>query len=533
MTEMQDTKLAPTEEQVEIIKGVLRPESMMIQAFAGTGKTTTLSMAAKGVRQPALALAFNRSIVQDFQGKFPSNFTVKTINGLGHGAWARALPGVKIDLKDKKIGSLVSEVSRAFKADLDQDQWADCRAMVTGAMQVGLTPGDQGAPLTLDTEEVWKNLADDQLVGEEDFPLLRDVAKEVLSRSIELAKSGIICFDDQVYCPVVLGGKWPQFPVMFVDESQDLSMMNHKMLELAMRQDGKLVVVGDPRQAIYGFRGSHSESMEMISRLKPKWQNLPLATTFRCPKVVVARQQQHAPGYRAWEGNPEGVFDKLDYDEWEVSQGLSGWTGQTLIEMQQGLRHESKGVAILCRNNAPLFKIAFRLLRGGTGVKMLGRDIGKGLEKFSRKICQDDSMRQIECVRAIQDYKERECSLALANGKEEKVASITDKTECLLAVLSGAECRDAGQMRAMLERLFAREQGQITLGSIHRAKGLEWDVVAHLDPWRIPSKWAKEAAQAGDFRQMKQENNLRYVCETRTRHTLVEVKTDDFWSKKS
>ena len=43
-------------------------------------------------------------------------------------------------------------------------------------------------------------------------------------------------------------------------------------------------------------------------------------------------------------------------------------------------------VAVLCRNNAPLLSMAFKLLRRGIGVKMLGRDIGKGLVPLAKKL---------------------------------------------------------------------------------------------------------------------------------------------------
>jgi len=128
----------------------------------------------------------------------------------------------------------------------------------------------------------------------------------------------------------------------------------------------------------------------------------------------------------------------------------------------------------------------------------------------------------------IQDWCERECALAQANGKEHKVDGIQDQAECLQAVLSGAECRDAKDLRTQLEQLFAREQGVVTLSSIHKSKGLEWDLVLHLDPWRLPAKQAKKAAEMGDDRALKQEWNLKYVAETRTKKVLVEARMEDF-----
>ena len=61
----------------------------------------------------------------------------------------------------------------------------------------------------------------------------------------------------------------------------------------------------------------------------------------------------------------------------------------------------------------------------------------------------------------------------------------------------------------------------------HKSKGGEWDVVYHLDPFRIPSKWARTAADLGDDSQLEQERNLRYVIETRAKQELYLVNLED------
>ena len=158
---------------------------------------------------------------------------------------------------------------------------------------------------------------------------------------------------------------------------------------------------------------------------------------------------------------------------------------------------------------------------------MLGRDIGKGLITLSKKVLPDDNTDRLRCSAIVADWIETETSLARANKHEERIAGITDRGECLLAVIDSG-CRDAGELREMLKKLFDRETGQVQLSTIHRAKGLEADCILHLDPWRIPSKYAREAAKAGDPRQLEQEFNLLYVAETRTKHTLINANLEDF-----
>src|SRR6185312_12343562 len=119
--------------------------------------------------------------------------------------------------------------------------------------------------------------------------------------------------------------------------------------------------------------------------------------------------------------------------------------------------------------------------------------IGAGLVALSRKLFPNDDTALLEMAEAIREWEERETSLSVANGKEEKVDGIEDKAECLRAVLSYSSVATARDLRRELRDLFAREDG-VTLCTIHKAKGLEWDMVVLLDPWRLPSKWAKLAA---------------------------------------
>jgi superfamily I DNA/RNA helicase len=520
--ETEKVKLVPTEEQLAVIDAVAEPaSSVMVPSLAGCSKSTTLEMAAPRVKVPALALAFNKRIAVELGPRLPGNFSTKTINSFGFDALRRAFPQVgKWDLDGKKLGKLVSQVAKDRDVDLSSEQWDQLRQLVSAAMQAGLVPRNEGRGLVSDSLETWKDLADGLWIPREDFEFLYDLAREVLEKNNSEVKKGKISFDDQIYYSTCVAGAFPQFPVVFVDEAQDLSSLNHQMLARGLRPDGRLIVVGDPKQAIYSFRGAHAKSMQAMRGLRPSWLDRELTTTFRCPKAIVARQQEHAPGYRAWHTNPEGRVLRTP----TLSEGGEGWSWSTIQEM---LPAPSASLMVLCRNNGPLLSLAFKLLRSQVGVVMLGRDIGKNLISLSRKLLPKNDIPLDLCIGRIRNWIASESFLALANGAEEKVEGIEDRGECLVAVLESG-CRDAGELRQMLTKLFSRESGQVELSSIHKAKGLERDLILFLDPWRIPSKFAREAAKRGDPSQMEQEMNLRYVAETRTRHTLVLANLEDY-----
>lgn len=518
--------LVPTEEQQDIIASARTPDPVMIQAYAGTAKTTSIALAAPQIRVPALALAFNKKIADELRPRLPPNWNVKTLNGLGHLAWVRALPArIGIEVDDRKIGRIVRDVAKEGRAGLTKDQWEQVRGLVRVAMQSGVSPGDEGEPFVADTEEVWAELAAEAWIPQVDVPLLVDLARHVLVASIAEAKRGIICFDDQTYCPTILGGKWPRYPALAVDEAQDLSPLNHRMVRLASREDGKVIVVGDSKQAIYGWRGADAASMTTLRAGRAGWTDRKLTLTFRCPKVIVAKQQGHAPGFRAAASNRQGRVEIWQRGgrgaDDEVPQDLGGWSWAELRALGPGT------IAILCRNNAPLLALAFKLLRQRVGVVVAGRDIGKGLVGLARKVCPAEASAE-RCLGLIEEWEQRETAAAAIAGHDDRVESVLDRGECLRAVLAGAECRSGADLATALAMLFARDSGDVTLSTIHRAKGLEWDIVGHVDPWRVPSKRARQAARDGDERALEQEWNLRYVAETRTRDVLVQMNLDEF-----
>lgn len=526
MTQHNISGLKPTDEQIAVIEAISGQESVMVDALAGCAKSSTLQMAAPRVKGPALALAFNKKIAVDLTAKMPSNFVCKTFNAIGFAAAARAVQSTapKLTLEDRKLGKLITQLAKDRRMELDSETWDQIRQLVTGAMLAGITPNDRGRPMTPDTREEWEAIADEKWILPEQFEFIYELSRDVLAEGIRVfEQEGKFSFDDQVYYPACIAGQFPKYPKIFTDESQDLNGLNHRMLELMMGESTQLTSVGDPRQSIYAFRGALNDGMKKLRRIRHNWVDRGLLTTFRCPKLIVARQQFHAPGYTAWHTNTDGRIA-------DIAPGQPGFDlvdGWNWNHVRKLMPRPDCTMMVLCRNNAPLLGLAFKLIRAQVGVVMLGRDIGKGLIALSKKLLPEDSTEQSRCIGIVNDWAESETSLARANKHEERIAGIEDRAQCLIASLESG-CKDAGELRMLLTRLFSRETGQVQLSTIHRAKGLEADCVLHLDPWRIPSKFAQAAARGGDTRALQQEWNLKYVCETRTKHTLINADLQDF-----
>jgi superfamily I DNA/RNA helicase len=523
--------MQPTPEQQAIIAAASTTKSnLMVNSGAGCGKTTTLALIAQAIPEGGVAIVFQVDAKKALEKKLPKTWTAMTANGLGHRAWGKSIGG-GLEVNTKKLGGIISSLCKGVSSE----DWHAIRQLVCKAMVMGLVPKPYPhRSLVPDDEEGWALVAED--MWPEPSAKALSLAHDVLVEDIRLGFKGVISYDDQIYLSAMLGGVFPRFQNTIVDEAQDLSILNH--IQVSRVSAGRLFVVGDPNQSIYQWRGAHSSSMEQIRSLRKDWIDLPLRTTFRCPVRIVARQQESVPGFTAHPGNAVGrilnaAHRFLSRDEepfgsgweevdnrWKKIEG--SWCWEDIQELGQ------REVAILCRNNAPLISLAFRLLRRGVGCKMLGRDIGKSLIALVKKLLPESNIPAEMCAKVVQHWQTSQVKLARANDKGEKVAGIVDRSESILAILEGSGAANAGELTQAIEALFSRENGNVTLSTIHKAKGLEWPLVLHLDPWRIPSRHAQSALARGNLVPMAQEKNLRYVCETRAQQVLVLVNLEDF-----
>jgi DNA helicase II / ATP-dependent DNA helicase PcrA len=474
-----------TQEQLACISAVVSRDNLSVTAYAGCGKTSTLvDMIAAAGPIPILALAFNKKIAVEMQSKLPANTTCKTLNALGHGIWSKTIAS-RINLDTSKSFKLVKDAQERLKKgdkELFQENFSDILSVIRLAKSQGYCPPGQFGQRSLISQEAFFEGLDDEL-----DPALTSQVDDILLRSINQSYNGTIDFDDQIYMPTLFGGSFPNFPLICVDEAQDLSALNHAMLRKLARD--RLIIVGDPNQSIYGFRGAINSGMEKLA-IEYAMTPLKLSISFRCPETIVAHSHWHVPDFKS--NIPGGSINVCE-----------AWQGKNL---SQG------DVAIICRNNAPLFRAAMRLLREGRSVQLVGSDIGPALIKILEKLG-DPALRQAQVHQKIDEWKRD------AERKSRNKASLEDRAECLHVFADTAETLSGAL--AYAKHLFAQE-GKVKLMSGHKAKGLEFDTVYHLDAWRIPGKFVETPEE------LRQENNVKYVIETRAKKELVYINTEEY-----
>lgn len=169
--------------------------------------------------------------------------------------------------------------------------------------------------------------------------------------------------------------------------------------------------------------------------------------------------------------------------------------------------------AILCRNSAPLLGFAFALLRRNVACHVLGRDIAAGLERLLDKVAGDSP---VETQQRLAAYATAESRRLESRNKFQEASNVRDRCACL-ALFLGEPTLSAARWR--ITSLFKSGPG-ITLSTIHKAKGLEWETVFLLDRDALqPSRWARAPWE------QQQEQNLLYVAVTRAKLNLFYIKS--------
>lgn len=486
----------PTPEQQLIYDAVLgSKDNILVQALAGAAKTSTLVGIAERVKgTPILSVAFNKRIAQEMEQRLPSHCTAKTLNSIGHTAWGQFI-GKRLTVSPGKSGDIVKslDLSQGEQEAL-RECFSDVVQLAAKAKLYGYVPEgryDEALHL-ISFQELQEVLAEHEYDN-----LAWALLDQILVKSISLAYAGTIDYDDQLYMSTLFGAQLPRFPLTLVDEAQDLSPLNHQMIQQLVG-NRRIIAVGDHFQSIYGFRGAVSDGMAVL-RHRFQMKEFYLTISFRCPKAVIRLARSRAPAMRWAENAIEGSVRELI----SSSGKKLAWSPNLF----------PRNCAVICRNNAPIFSLGLKLLAAGRGVTIRGMDVSKRLLKILKEFG-DHAMPREELLGHLDRWRQ----VKIDEGKLSE-ETIIDRYDCL-RVFANAATNLGGAIKHA-EALFAAE-GPIELLSGHKSKGLEWNEVFHLDPWRIPSKYAKGREE------LEQEANLEYVITTRAKTNLTLLDLEDY-----
>lgn len=485
-----------TAEQDTIWDALLNDDChVIVNALAGTGKSFTCREALW--RLPAdsqlrvVYLAFSKAIVEEFRPKCPPWCEVSTLNAIGHKICCRAYKSTFA--KDKIIGIVDALWQPSSKAEVDFRN--DLTFAIKG--MVDLARGYLVEPSDVETlrELVIRHDID---IDAEFEDLFWKLVPQVIAQ--DKASTHVIDYADQLWLPVANNLPCPQYDLILIDEAQDLNACQHALVLKLLAPGGRVAVVGDVNQAIFGWRGSDTESIANLTAELAKRgtvKEFPLTISQRCPIVAVEDAQEEVPEYKAKPGAERGEIIET-----------------TIKDFVDKL---ASGDMVICRVNAPLCHIAYTCIKRGQRAVIRGRDIGQGLRALIRKLKPSD----LNGLLVSLDHWQAEETAKYAGSRfaEQHAQNVEDKADCIRALAE--EARDLIELNANIDKVFAdfdesgKPRDAVVLSSIHRAKGLE----AHRVVWAYP----EIECRANQEWQARQERNLRYVAKTRTKHTTVKA----------
>lgn len=488
--------------------------SIVLIAVAGSGKTTSLINNLDVMKGSVCLMAFNKKIAVELEERVSKlapmvrlNTTIGTVHSLGFRAWKAA--GNKSRVEGGKLNFLLKDFTQGMDSEhpLVKGRYL-VRSLVSYAKQSGfdLTSDAEYMPSS-DDNFAWADLIDHfnmetdlDSAGLEPQDAIK-AAKTIFKQSNQ--QLSLIDFDDMIYLPLLHNLKVPQYQNVVIDEAQDTNVTRRELAFRMLKPGGRIIAVGDPHQAIYGFTGADANALTNISK-RAKAKQMPLSVCWRCDQKIIEHARKVVSHIESWDKEGRGNVDSVPFDE-------------------NFLDRLKEGDTILCRLNKPNVSVAIGLLRRGRTARIEGRDLGTKLMSHARKAAPDMPPLD-ELLHALDSYRAHQVDLLVRAEKPTGAALLEDEIEALIVLID--RCLEQGKRKFadldfLQQELFqddAHKQKCILLSSVHKAKGLEWPRVYllgrsdYMPFFKAELEWEQE-----------QEQNLIYVAITRAKHELIEV----------
>lgn len=470
------------------------PNGILINAVAGSGKSTTIVEIARltPADKRVIFLAFNKDIVRDLSAKLKdrTNVEVRTLHSFGLTQLSRRF-GSTIKVDDDKVSKIILKLADNWGPFLDDNREPSEGERLSYCSRVARIVDIARFSLPQTPAEML------ELCERHDVPVYNgeiERAKEVIRQCNAYTDS--FDFVDMIYRPAIAKWDLKQYDVVIVDECQDLNRAQQAILRKIVAPGGRLVAVGDPSQAIYGFAGASVESFNELRTLFPGTVELPLSVSYRCDAEIVEHAQGVVPQIAARPSAGRGEVRQASKDEIQ------------------------DGDFVLCRNTRPLVALCLQFIAKGRRASIKGRDIGRSLMVMVRatKAKTTETMNKRLDADLQKLIAKTKAASPLRNPEEAPtVANMRDRIGAIRSMAEGFKCKTPEEICTAIAGIFTDETSEgIVFSTMHKAKGLEADRVFiidnHLLGQRATAPW-----------QRVQEENLRYVSITRARKQLLYV----------
>lgn len=468
----------PTQEQKEISNIFEQGKSIVVNAYAGAGKSSTIVMVdkVKPIDKSGLYLAFNKVIADEIGGKLSDTTDSRTIHSLAYREVGR-------DYQHKlsrprtgyvNVAGTASEIAKYYRI-----------------LPVGETSDTEVAMLVKNTVNNFESSVEDHLTEKHiNKAYLETILKRALKRNDknvdeESVKKSVMLYANKLWNDridkhsVVLATHdtylklyqliKPQIgvDVLYVDEVQDITP---PVVDIIKNQkDMQVVIVGDVFQSIYGWRGA-------INAMKhfPEFEQLNLSQSFRFGDAIAELANRVLAGRN---NTPLRGFDKV-----------SSVVGQV---------DKSKPYTCIYRTNSALIMDGLSLLSQGENVT---------LEVDTRGF-----VRLIESAVALyeKDYKKVKHEDIIGYKTWWELKDEAKDSSELKRLVMMVESGQAQSTIHILKNYTPSDDAHITLITAHKSKGKEWSQVVLAEDFNPITDSTPE-----------QEMNLIYVAATRGMNVL-------------
>ncbi|XP_078676527.1 F-box DNA helicase 1-like isoform X2 [Branchiostoma floridae x Branchiostoma belcheri] len=481
-------------EQLRIINHELKPrETIKIIAFAGTGKTTTLVEYTKlRPHLKFLMLAYNKSVQEHAVKLFPGNVQCRTVHSLAYSGCGYRFRGkLGFSIKTADVANNLRKHSRnnyvfaKYVLDTLTSYIASAEDDVTTAHVPETKPGAGGIKVPIshqekmqiaeEAQQIW-----DRMSNPRDFDI--SISHDGYLKIYQLSRPQITDYD-----------------CLLIDEAQDLTPAINDIL---LKQDVAKILVGDPHQQIYTFRGARNAMQETVCT-----HTYYLTQSFRFgPEIAYVAAC---------------LLDVLKGVKTKTLVGSSK-TG-TVLGTKQGQE------AVICRMNFTLFNEAVRLTdpsRPPVRIAFVG-----GLRGYQHNRILDIYYLSLSPEQRRKDNVRVQDKFI---GKFDNLWSLKEFAEKAQDVELSGKIRIVETHRHNTPKFVKRirerttddlKTADVVLTSAHKSKGLEFDTVRLADDFCGASS-NPLAPDRPQWEQLQEdEKNLLYVAATRAKKSLLLTKT--------
>ncbi|MDO5729595.1 MAG: ATP-dependent DNA helicase UvrD2, partial [Actinomycetaceae bacterium] len=514
---------------------------------AGTGKTRAITYrlaygAATGAFDPAtvLAVTFTNRAAAEMRSRLrvlgvhaaaARTFHSAALLQLRH-FWPQVVGGPLPDLMEHKASIVAAACTRlgvsvdrsAVRDIADEIEWAKVSMIRAEDYPEALTRALREPPAGLDATEMATLL--------EVYEDAKDERNAIDFEDVLLLTVGMLHERDDVARQV--RARYQHF---VVDEFQDVSTLQYELLNQWLGDRHDVCVVGDIAQTIYSFAGANPRYLSTFVDHHPGARLVELNRDYRStPQIVtIANRVLDAPVGR-YSRRPEGIvrlhsqresgpavrFD-VYRDETDEAEGI---VQRIRALYKEGIAPED--IAILYRTNAQSEAFEAALAQAGIGFTVRGgqkfferEEIRRAmviLRQLARTSADDTSgADMLEAVKGVVS------ELGWTAQAPSTIGAVRQRWDSLDALVNLAVERETLSLQQFVHELIERSEAQlapvtaeVTLSSLHAAKGLEWEAVflAGVSDGRIPISLARGRDA------IEEEKRLLYVGITRAKTHL-------------